>query len=1608
MASLFWRQFRAILWKNWLVQFNNPFLNIVNCFILPVALAGLLSAVPLFLSSDSGDNRGIGSPLAVRSLQEQFGDGSRELIWADGTNGAGSPTAQEIMDRVTSQLSPQQRRGVRRISSPDDIRDECPIELHRSQRCFLAVTFDSVSTEGSSFVNYTIYSQGDWQVDVKNHQTFEEQVVLPVQWALDQAIIQLRTGAAFPAPEAWPYAVEYSTVEIDAETRKESYRLFTISLIIGFLSLAYYAVFSGIAYRLPAALAADRASGLTSHMKAMGLKDSARIIALHLSMSLTYLPAWIVSAVLWHVQIWSRTSVAILILAHVVFGLSLASWSIFVAVPFGKSPGLAAVVTTFAGLAFATIAFAVKDHGTITATVLTIFFPPMFYMYAIRGIGSYELVRLGTNMLKGGGEYPFTLIALVIAAIVNIFLWPCLAVALERWLYDARLPSQGPYWKFWTKPSLTTDIILPDDVAISVRNLGKVYRTSKWPWAKGRVQAIDDLSFDIPKSGIFGLLGSNGAGKSTAMAVMGGLEGPTSGQVVFQGGALRPPRGTISIVPQKNVLFPELSCMQTLQVWQAIKWSPNSDPNEDLEGLLQTCGLGKKINSNAGVMSGGQKRKLQLAIGLLGDSKIVLVDECTSGVDALSRRGLWKALTSFRDKRTIIFTTHFLDEADFLADQIAILASPGKLVASGSPVSLKNSSGEGYSISITLHEGVVSSATPADLHRAVQGVAPAAQVKSTSDTQFVYLLQTKDTGIVRSVLNLLDSGREMYNIASYDILGTTLEDIFLDVMAKNGIPAVVAPEEGDADDTEDHAQEARATADDGEDDAAASFELGHGRPVSPFRQALTIFHKRCLVARRSWLSPLITITVAVAGSCIPLLLIVNYTPSCTRDLQEYETRANPMFVPAILGNFGSPWNSETVPGRTVLHPRGLIDIFGTNATDILTPRNISDTPDAFFEEVKANYTDLYFALSLDEASGQTIFGWTASFGSNWGSASLNLASNALLNREIGGNSSVFIMPHTAQLYGRGGYPIASLPWAAFFGVFMSLFPAFYTLYVARERQSSVQAMQLSNGLSDPLGLWLGHLLFDTISVVVATTIIAAVYAGTASGKFYGLGLLWLVMTLYGITSALLAYCASIWMESPLKAFATVAAYQFVIFLLYLIGNLLAFLLADPSKAVMIITVIHFTIALIAPICSLVRAAFVSSGAFELLCDGTSVGDGIVGPAGMVAISRFGGPILYLVVQMLFLMSLLVWFSGSQMTANLNLLKALFKSRPKPADTQDELVSMEEAEKGEDALKVLGVSKTYDEKVVDDVTVSMAKNTVFALLGPNGAGKTTMLNMIRGDVSPDAGDIIVNGTSVLLHPRAARASLGVCPQFTAIDSQLSVREHLYIYGRLKGVPRAELEDNIQMVLKGTALVEYADRLANKLSGGNKRKLALGIALMGNPSVLLIDEYSTGIDAKMKRDMWRILKKVARGKTIIVTTHSMEEASAVASEVGILAARMLAGGTPDALVSRYGAYEVHFVCRNEEEVTRAKALMSSIPGSKMADDVATRFEVPVDPSGNGFSLGQLFGLLSSQAGSMEYTVQKATLESVFLKVIRDNNAVVDEDTKRDKKNKLFGLF
>ncbi|QRV97339.1 ABC transporter [Ceratobasidium sp. AG-Ba] len=332
---------------------------------------------------------------------------------------------------------------------------------------------------------------------------------------------------------------------------------------------------------------------------------------------------------------------------------------------------------------------------------------------------------------------------------------------------------------------------------------------------------------------------------------------------------------------------------------------------------------------------------------------------------------------------------------------------------------------------------------------------------------------------------------------------------------------------------------------------------------------------------------------------------------------------------------------------------------------------------------------------------------------------------------------------------------------------------------------------------------------------------------------------------------------------------------------------------------------------------------------------------------------------------------------------------------------DVKVEAERVHDSQDALRVLDVSKRFPGgfTAVDNISFGVGNETL-ALLGPNGAGKTTTFNMIRGNIGPSEGDIKVCGKSIAYNQADARLGLGVTPQFTAVDSQLTVKEHLMIYGSLKacdiplGIHGKVLKQNVDLLMEATALTKYADRLATKLSGGNGRKLSLALSLIGNPRVLLIDEYSTGVDAATKRAMWKTLRRVSHGKAVVITTHSMEEAAALSSRIGILAKRMLAIGTLETLTSRFSTYEVQFAARTPLDAAHASALMSRLPGVRQAKDLGTRYEVPIGKT----PLAELFRTLSDQEVDdgesdngirLDYSVERMGLESVFLKVIQERD-------------------
>ncbi|KAI0069551.1 P-loop containing nucleoside triphosphate hydrolase protein, partial [Panus rudis PR-1116 ss-1] len=466
---------------------------------------------------------------------------------------------------------------------------------------------------------------------------------------------------------------------------------------------------------------------------------------------------------------------------------------------------------------------------------------------------------------------------------------------------------------FWRKRKINNEDDIPpvpEDVAISIRNLGKDFNTSLFRRNKKVVTAISDLTLDIPKYGIFVLLGSNGAGKSTATSILGGLLGRTRGTVRFSGSLEKPPRGTIGI---------------TLRLWRAIKTPSGTREEEDIEQLLKDCDLGTKVHYNANALSGGQKRKLQLAIGLVGGSKIVLVDEavyCTSGVDHLSRRSIWRTLFAVKNERTIVFTTHFLDEADLLADTIAVLAAPGRLVAQGTPVSLKSQLGHGYTIDVAFDtppsDEKAPDLAPPELLQRIRELAPETWTSSSSPVQVFYHLRSKDTAIVQRVLQLIEDERTKYNIASYSVLGTSIEDIFLDLMHTSSNEDTRPPSTEIKEKPPSKIQSTCSSPIPSLDTHANTttntkqpMSLTPGRKCSPLSQAFTIFHKRMLIARRSWLTPFLTVVVAVAGSCVPLFFLSNRPQTCQRSFRPVQSV--PLYLPSSPVLLGAE-----VAGRRVL------------------------------------------------------------------------------------------------------------------------------------------------------------------------------------------------------------------------------------------------------------------------------------------------------------------------------------------------------------------------------------------------------------------------------------------------------------------------------------------------------------------------------------------------------------------------------------------------------------------------------------------------------------------------------------------------------------------
>ena len=204
-----------------------------------------------------------------------------------------------------------------------------------------------------------------------------------------------------------------------------------------------------------------------------------------------------------------------------------------------------------------------------------------------------------------------------------------------------------------------------------------------------------------------------------------------------------------------------------------------------------------------------------------------------------------------------------------------------------------------------------------------------------------------------------------------------------------------------------------------------------------------------------------------------------------------------------------------------------------------------------------------------------------------------------------------------------------------------------------------------------------------------------------------------------------------------------------------------------------------------------------------------------------------------------------------------------------------------------AVEAKNLTKKYkDVTAVDSLSLTIGHGEFFALLGQNGAGKTTTVKMLTGLISPDGGDALIMGHSIVKETEKAKSLINVSPQETAVAQKLSVKENLEFIAELYGADKKQAQKKAQDSLDSFALRQKENAKAKTLSGGMQRRLSIAMALITEPEILFLDEPTLGLDVKARRSLWKQISSLKGKTTVILTTHYLEEAQALADRIGIM--------------------------------------------------------------------------------------------------------------------------
>ncbi|PIA53512.1 hypothetical protein AQUCO_00900239v1, partial [Aquilegia coerulea] len=1375
----------------------------------------------------------------------------------------------------------------------------------------------------------------------------------------------------------------------------------------------------------------------------MGLKDE----IFYLSWFITYLIQFAVSSAVITVctmgSLFKYSDKSVVFVYFFLFGLSAIMLSFLISTFFSRAKTAVAVGTlSFLGAFFPY--YTVSDADTpMILKIMASFLSPTAFALGTVNFADYERAHVGlrwSNIWRDSSGVNFSVCLFMM--LLDTVLYCAIGLYLDKILpreNGVRYPWNFLFKKyFWAKKSILQEnesslMVGVDDVScqkrttfssggslepafesisldmkqqeldrrcIQIRNLHKVYSSRK-----SKLCAVNSLQLTLYENQILALLGHNGAGKSTTISMLVGLLPPTSGDALVFGKNITTDmdeiRKGLGVCPQNDILFPELTVKEHLELFATMKGVEEGDLERMVHDMVDEVGLADKVNTFVRVLSGGMRRKLSLGIALIGNSKVVILDEPTSGMDPYSMRSTWQLIKKIKKGRIILLTTHSMDEADVLGDRIAIMAN-GSLKCCGSSLFLKHQYGVGYTL--TLVKSAPSASVAADIvHRHV----PSATRLSDVGTEISFRLPLASSSAFESMFHEIEScmrrrttsetsGNEngyCFGIESYGISVTTLEEVFLRV-ARCDLEEIDHMEE-----KKDLLVSPTSLLSDVQHfppmkDSYAKILCGYYKKVlgtiytivrSSFSLIFTMVfgflsflqrqccsciiprstfgqHFKALIIKRAICARRDRRTVAfqLLIPAIFLLFGLLFLKLKPHPDQQSVTFTTSEFNPLLKGGGGGgpiPFNlswpiaavvAEYVEGGWIqrYEPRSYkfpdSEKALADAIEVAGPRlgpALINMSEFLVTSLNESYQSRYGAVMMDDQNDDGSLGYTVLHNSSCQHAAptfINVMNSAILrlatrNHNMTIQTRNHPLPMTRSQHSQH-HDLDAFSAAIIVTIAFSFIPASFAVSIVKEREVKAKHQQLISGVS-VLSYWISTYVWDFISFLFPSFLAIILFYIFGLDQFVGRESLLPTVSLflvYGLAIAASTYC-------------------------------LTFFFSDHSTAQNVVLLVHLFTGLILMVISFIMGLMETTKRTNLvlkkffrLSPGFCFADGLASLAlrrqGIKLVSNggfldwdvTGASVCYLAVESIiyFLVTIGIEHVPSH-KLNFNTIKEWFrsfghhehttsKSFSEPllrtssgtvavdvdndTDVQAERYRVLSGSADKSIIYLRNLRKVYSRGInenpkiaVHSLAFSVQEGECFGFLGTNGAGKTTTLSMLTEE-SPTDGTAYIFGNDIRSHSKAARRHIGYCPQFDALLEFLTVQEHLELYARIKGVPEYKIKEVIEEKLAEFDLGKHANKPSFTLSGGNKRKLSVAVAMVGDPPIVILDEPSTGMDPIAKRFMWEVISRLStrQGKTaVILTTHSMNEAQALCTRMGIMVGgRLRCIGSPQHLKTRFG--------------------------------------------------------------------------------------------------------